>query len=1548
MAKEILKIYTDKGMKDNPSFKGIELHEYSFNYPRMGMPSLSATLMWDSCLDNEWTRKEYVVLRGERYYIRHIPTSEKTESTIYRHELQFKSERDELFANVYFYDTVYSQSLTFYKPCSNSSVFTFYGTIREAVDRLNAALLYSGIGDSILKSSTTPSPDITPVGDGYYAVINPDGEGDLETSYEFSFEDKSLWEAIVEFYEKTGVMFRFAGRKIVWNDPPEVISQEFEYGAENELLSVKKANANAKVINRITMLGSDENIPYYYPNETEYGHIKLTFGENNQFLNEDVVEIENYSKFLRHVRADQVAEYNRLYNVSEWLVGETVYSDISFLGLKFKRELTDTEWWNMSGDTVGWVAESSMKYQSNLVPPIYRKTKGDERFYNALDDTYENENGESIKFPNPYIAGSPSEHIFRDEDIKPTIEGIKNEEGRLFGEILAVEFDEHDNDDLKVVGEDGDALQYQHSYFYLKLNIFNGKYGFNLFDRHSQTDAMTIQMTSGNCDGCKFKIQAVEKVDAGGFNYYENPVQTDGANGNIVGGDYEQKVNKDNIQSWQQNTETNSIWVCVQKDVETFGQILPSRTNSLIPEGRTKDKPGDTFNIINIDLPQEYIEAAEERLMNAGIEYMAENNEEKFTFSISFSRIYLEENPDILARLNEYSKVKVAYDGRVYELFVSSFKIDCKANEALPDIQIELTDTISVGESFVQQVANQAASLIPNPSKNLLNSADADRRFLSKVRADRTPYGLAVGGTLLAEDKVGTPDFIPGIAGGIGWNGDRTGHFEMKSLTLREFLEVPELRFNRTEVYTGIAWRAPGGGIVESYEMVTPRAGFLTLKLEDGEIGMVASGDICMGIWHHTADNATEDKDDGNGNFAFAGFTTVYFRIVNVQGDRNERIRIELREGYLFRPQPGMHFVCYGNRTNKNRQTSCYETRAYTRFLADVDDYTFGEENIMMQFGDLSNLRINGVEMGGYSAYLNNVYFQGVIKQITNASAMLTLDTMGDPFVGGGRKCIITPRVVKGVEDITGSFSWMIQSNHGWTAKYDKTDNPQFTIGNEALSGYEEAVLTVNALSTGKGGQLEVAASAQVVIRSYGSLKGEPGERGERGEPGEPGKQGDPGVEGAILRIVGEFKDGTYYDGTTEVDGVRWKDVVWCDNSTNSDRRYFVCKKTGEYKTNTTDLSMRGPSYSGGGARNWEEFSYINLLMSDIIIAKEGRVNFLSSNEIVFGEVATGVDRIWGRIGAPTSVGDIIMWLGGATAGSATTVFDKRGFARFGTQGGRRIEVDPKQEELRVYNEDNNNVVLIDGKIHDIDNAYGVSSRLEESKWSPAQTYYASNRFTLGGIEIGDSGGRLSASVNVSMIADTIWRGANSTGTMISAFSVSTVTIQLQIWKGEELYDSSTISLTGPGFQTTPPPVDQYGIAHESRSSSSVLSIDSELASAGTYWVSIKLDIEDGSITDWRGILQTSQGYNSCELKNYTAKFTANPKPKAFLGANGILVANSTQDYFKAGTENGKWVVEAVSIGKGLRISDGTMFARNNSGQWQEIDIPFKANGKIL
>lgn len=257
---------------------------------------------------------------------------------------------------------------------------------------------------------------------------------------------------------------------------------------------------------------------------------------------------------------------------------------------------------------------------------------------------------------------------------------------------------------------------------------------------------------------------------------------------------------------------------------------------------------------------------------------------------------------------------------------------------------------------------------------HLVTGEESGDKYLSKVEDD-SAKGLitflagidvkikAVVQKLIAEDatfskEISSKDYVQNL---IGWMISPDGHIDAKSLHLRDFLEVPELRYNRVSITSGEDWLAPGGGIIES---VNESSQTLTLKLEPGEVASLAVDDICKGIFNNST-----------------GFQASYFRIT--QKISNSEFKYTLRSGYSYHPQKAMHFVTYGNFTNAERQKSAYSTKDYKRYLAGVNNWEITSSMVMMQLGDLSNLVISGLDLSGYSAYLRNVYMTGTIKQLS-------------------------------------------------------------------------------------------------------------------------------------------------------------------------------------------------------------------------------------------------------------------------------------------------------------------------------------------------------------------------------------------------------------------------------------------------------------------------------------------------------------------------------------------------------------------------------------
>lgn len=329
-------------------------------------------------------------------------------------------------------------------------------------------------------------------------------------------------------------------------------------------------------------------------------------------------------------------------------------------------------------------------------------------------------------------------------------------------------------------------------------------------------------------------------------------------------------------------------------------------------------------------------------------------------------------------------------------------------------------------------------NILINKLKSLIDGHELI--FLSREEDDRAK------GLIRFLEGVEFGEFISGITG-RGGKIDKDGNGELQSLILHRFLEVPELRYNRVSITVGNEWRSPGGGIIEKCvpdrdEYGNPlMTGTITLHLEDGEIGTVAEDDICMGIFHNEGSpghNSGINLDDSMGNFRFAGFCTVYFRISEILNQGNNSVfRYVLRPEsttwhHSYHPCEAMHFVGYGNFTDKDRQTSRYSTRTYERYLKDVNDWEFTAANIAAQFGDLSNLSVFGIMMSGYSAYLNNIFMTGTLEQVQAAYPRLEIDNQGDYYLAYGESTLITCRAFRGWEEVTDKVAaWSVTRDSG-------------------------------------------------------------------------------------------------------------------------------------------------------------------------------------------------------------------------------------------------------------------------------------------------------------------------------------------------------------------------------------------------------------------------------------------------------------------------------------------------------------------------------------
>lgn len=272
-----------------------------------------------------------------------------------------------------------------------------------------------------------------------------------------------------------------------------------------------------------------------------------------------------------------------------------------------------------------------------------------------------------------------------------------------------------------------------------------------------------------------------------------------------------------------------------------------------------------------------------------------------------------------------------------------------------------------------------------------LIKSEGSKLFISKLYDDVSSGIITFNGGLRSNKmtylnqgvQMGT--FITGMIGGTGAQIDKDGRGEMTSLILREFLEVPELRFNKIDVVSGELWNSIAFGTIEDVDLVNQ---IVTLKLEEGEYSGIHVNDICRGIFHNfDGVNNTETGTDDCGFDKVQGFSTAYFTPIEVLDARGKQFRYSLKQGTTQHPCKAMKFAVYGNFTDETRRSSAYATRTYKRYLKGVNTWALNYTNIASQFGNLNGLTIPGApnngQLQGDGAYLTNVYMTGSIIQFT-------------------------------------------------------------------------------------------------------------------------------------------------------------------------------------------------------------------------------------------------------------------------------------------------------------------------------------------------------------------------------------------------------------------------------------------------------------------------------------------------------------------------------------------------------------------------------------
>lgn len=705
----------------------------------------------------------------------------------------------------------------------------------------------------------------------------------------------------VDYYSLEGGSKRFV---IVFGNPTNTILDDndnefvFRFGQGVGLKNNSRTQKNNKIITRIAGYGSENNIPYGYPQIIWYGDQTWDYTINNDSTDQNSFQIYRgivngqYVKLIKH-------PFTRK-NLMPTVYVESVFNKVSPYAVRT-------------------LPSGAITANPNYDPDIEIVD-----YYDAVDDA-------NIQYPNPIVPSSPSFEIHQFENIKPQLgdkyvvaisaydekekDSISIQAFTAFinGEIAAATADNdgitaryltemlaafnesmqetpHQNvqrgytggsytyewilrfdgnyceafynspvttftkvikvDNQAVVWDDsiGDDGNYKQSYFKMTIQQLE----FDLYACASITESMQINMRSGACMGCTFDVQ----VDWDDYkkNFYD-------ANGDFAPTGSQRDYTK------YPDSSQGQITLVVAKDTDTFGTILPDSYRTVAAN--------DAFVILGISLPQSYVTAAQVRLDEAMKEYMLENNVYYYDYPLKFDEHFLATHNNILAQIRNNVGIKFIYgDEPAKRLFVKQMTI--KYGDApLPTYDIVLTDDIEIVLNSVGQVTDDVSRMRVQMSELQkyygINIENVINEKLSRVEDDiakgRITFqqGLDAIGRVIFSDEIKSKGFVQGMTDqGRGWRIDAQGNAEFESLRCRSYLEVIELLINRLQAQEGDTLFTDNDQITFVEEKTYNETTYYKLTLKEKWNGYTTCqkvGNIIKGIINTLAANAGNVSD---------------------------------------------------------------------------------------------------------------------------------------------------------------------------------------------------------------------------------------------------------------------------------------------------------------------------------------------------------------------------------------------------------------------------------------------------------------------------------------------------------------------------------------------------------------------------------------------------------------------------------------------------------------------------------------------------------------
>ena len=490
--------------------------------------------------------------------------------------------------------------------------------------------------------------------------------------------------------------------------------------------------------------------------------------------------------------------------------------------------------------------------------------------------------------------------------------------------------------------------------------------------------------------------------------------------GDLTGLDFEIVKN-----SWNNTDKTLSIIVKEEED----GYYLPNANR--------QPRVGDVFVLLNINMPQSYIDEATQELREATQNELNKKCEPQYAPSLSVQKHYIKKK-GISLNIGDGITVKIGRRNITTRIIGTT--------ETSDDIRVELGDQMLY--TYDTKV-NNTIEQIQFTLKQLINIDDIKRLFYNLINAwypkwfnqklhkdADVEFNSVKAAELVQSDNFSSKNFTSGALG----SGHRIkdGNAEFQNLTVRGQFSVFEFLIQQV--------KAIGGKFC-----VSPAA-IKTGSVEETENGYKCFFNTDSGTIINpfvVGDQAFHQVFDGQKMKRYWRLVTEvgadYFVLSKTDCEANSGI-----------PEADEEIVLLGNRTDINRQSaimiSAHDNNSpYIAFYAGINSYSF-EGKEPMRTGNLNGIVDEDFgQLTGFGLYCQNVYMKGVFRLMSGKTVE---ESIGD--------------VQSNLDNLqVGETNLLDNSNKGW--KTDSYLTATIYLGDyKPKAGEQCTIVLKGVLGTGK------------------------------------------------------------------------------------------------------------------------------------------------------------------------------------------------------------------------------------------------------------------------------------------------------------------------------------------------------------------------------------------------------------------------------------------------------------------------------------------------